>query len=266
MKKKIYILCAMFCLIAMHASADTENSADTTVLKRRISLGVQIGTDIGGAIPVPLSNIPDKFNPYPQLSISLGARITIPLKDRKWALGTEITYKKIGLDADARVENQKFEGTDQGVKKIQYYSGTAKMHMSFTMLEIPVYAKYAFTSGGSHRLVFGAFGAYYINNDFNVTATKGYVGNEPDQFENSVMPESPIHMDFGSSLGSWDAGVLVGYEKNMFSRLNLGIRVMMGFKDIFTNDNKYFDYKMLNMRGTITVSYNLIDLRTRSKK
>ncbi len=41
---------------------------------------------------------------------------------------------------------------------------------------------------------------------------------------------------------------------------------MMGFKDIFTNDNKYFDYKMLNMRGTITVSYNLIDLRTRSKK
>lgn len=73
-------------------------------------------------------------------------------------------------------------------------------------------------------------------------------------------------MDFGSSLGSWDAGVLVGYEKNMFSRLNLGIRVMMGFKDIFTNDNKYFDYKMLNMRGTITVSYNLIDLRTRSKK
>ena len=149
----------MFCLIAMHASADTENSADTTVLKRRISLGVQIGTDIGGAIPVPLSNIPDKFNPYPQLSVSLGARITIPLKDRKWALGTEITYKKIGLDADARVENQKFEGTDQGVKKTQYYSGTAKMHMSFTMLEIPVYAKYAFTSGGSHRLVFGAFGA-----------------------------------------------------------------------------------------------------------
>lgn len=258
----------MFCLIAVPASADNdENSAaDTTALKRRISLGVQIGTDIGGAIPVPLSYIPDKFNPYPQLSVSLGAKITIPLKGKKWALGTEVTYKKIGLDADARVENQRFEGTDQGEKKIQYYSGTAKMHMSFTMLEVPVYVKYAFTSGGSHRVVFGAFGAYYINNDFNVTATKGYIGNEADQFENSVMPESPIHMDFGSSLGSWDAGVLVGYEKNMFSRLNMGIRVMMGFKDIFTKDNKYFDYKMLNMRGTITVSYDLVDLRTRSKK
>lgn len=266
MKKRIYILCAMFCLTSLHTWADTENSTDTTALKRRISLGVQIGTDIGGAIPVPFSNIPDKFNPYPQLSVSLGAKITIPLKGKKWALGTEVTYKKIGLDADARVENQRFEGTDQGVKKIQYYSGTAKMHMSFTMLEVPVYVKYAFTSGGSHRLVFGAFGAYYINNDFNVTATKGYIGNEADQFENSVMPESPVHMDFGSSLGSWDAGVLVGYEKNMFSRFNLGIRVMMGFKDIFTKDNKYFDYKMLNMRGTITVSYDLVDLRTRSKK
>lgn len=258
----------MFCLIAVPSSADNDenNAADTTALKRRISLGVQIGTDIGGAIPVPLSYIPDKFNPYPQLSVSLGTKITIPLKGKKWALGTEVTYKKIGLDADARVENQRFEGTDQGEKKIQYYSGTAKMHMSFTMLEVPVYVKYAFTSGGSHRLVFGAFGAYYINNDFNVTATKGYIGNEADQFENSVMPESPIHMDFGSSLGSWDAGVLVGYEKNMFSRLNMGIRVMMGFKDIFTKDNKYFDYKMLNMRGTITVSYDLVDLRTRSKK
>ena len=270
MKAKIYALLALLtaapCLQAQDAAKSQEaEKADTTVLKRRIAVGVQTGTDIGGAIPFPFKHIPDKFNPYPQLSISLGGKITIPLKGEKWALGAEITYKRIALDADARVENQRFEGTDQGEKKIQYYSGTAEMSMSFNMIEIPVYVKYAFTSGGSHKLLFGAYGAYYLNNKFKVTATKGYVGNTADEYRNSVTPDAPIHMDFSSSIGSWDAGLLVGYEKTLFSRFEIGLRVTCGMKDIFKSDNKYFDYKMLQMRGTLTLSYDLFELRTRSK-
>ena len=98
-----------------------------------------------------------------------------------------------------------------------------------------------------------------------MTATKGYVGNEPDEFRNAVTPEAPIHMDFSSSMDSWDAGLLLGYEKKLFSRFDIGLRVTFGLKDIFTSDNKYFDYKMLQMRGTLTLSYDLFVLRTRDK-
>lgn len=271
MKTKIYLLLiTLFACPTLWAADGGKNSEpekkDTVVLKRRIALGVQTGTDIGGAVPFPFKHIPDKFNPYPQLSISLGAKVTIPLKGEKWALGAEVTYKRVALDADARVENQRFEGNDQGEKKIQYYSGTAEMSMGFNMIEVPLYAKYAFTSGGSHKVLFGVYGAYYLNSKFKVTATKGYVGNEPDEYRNSVTPDAPIHMNFSSSVGKWDAGLLVGYEKTLFTRFDIGLRVTCGLKDIFKSDNKYFDYKMLQMRGTLTLSYDLFDLRTKAKR
>lgn len=274
MKTKIYalLLTALLSTPCLQAgdmekslASDTPDTTDTTVLKRRISIGVLAGTDIGGAVPYPFKHIPDKFNPYPQLSIALGAKVNIPLKGKKWGLGAEVTYKRVALEADARVENQRFEGMDQGVKKTQYFSGTAAMSMAFNMIEVPLYVRYAFTSGQGSHLLFGVYGAYYLNSRFNVTATKGYVGNEPDEFRNAVTPEAPIHMDFSSSMDSWDAGLLLGYEKKLFSRFDIGLRVTFGLKDIFTADNKYFDYKMLQMRGTLTLSYDLFVLRTRDK-
>ena len=254
--------------VGLDKKNDTNDSIPAKIslkpdMQRRLAIGVQVGTDIGGAVPFPFKHIPDKFNPYPQLSISLGGKVTIPLKGEKWALGAEVTYKRVALDADARVENQRFEGKDQGETKIQYYSGTAEMSMGFNMIEVPLYAKYAFTSGGSHKLLFGAYGAYYLSSKFKVTATKGYVGNLPDEYRNSVTPDAPINMNFSSSVDSWDAGLLVGYEKTMFSRLNIGLRVTWGLKDIFKSDNQYFDYKMWQMRGSIMLSYDLFDLRTK---
>lgn len=268
MKRQAYLLLAvLIALGSLHAQAvgsrDPEKT-DTT-LKRRIAIGVLAGTDIGGAVPFPFKHIPDKFNPYPQLSVALGGKVTIPLKGEKWALGAEVTYKRIALDADARVENQRFEGKDQGEPKTQFFSGTAEMHMNFSMVEVPVYVKYSFTANNRNKLLFGAYGAYYLQNRFKVKATKGYVGNTADEYRNSVTPEAPINMDFTSSIGSWDAGLLLGYEKNLFSRFDIGLRVTFGLKDIFKADNKYFDYKMLQMRGTLSLSYDLFVLRTRSK-
>ena len=269
MKRQTYLFLALFAaLVSLHqaeaATIAQPEKNDTSLLKRRIAVGFLVGTDIGGAVPFPFKHIPKKFNPYPQLSVALGAKVAIPLKGDKWALGAEATYKRLALDADARVENQRFEGRDQGEPKVQYYSGTAEMSMVFSMIEVPVYAKYAFTANNKNKLVFGAYGAYYLQSRFKVKATKGYVGNFPDEYRNSVTPEAPINMDFSSSIGSWDAGLLLGYEKNLFSRLDIGLRVTFGLKDIFTSDNKYFDYKMLQMRGTFTLSYDLFVLRTRS--
>lgn len=56
-------------------------------MQRRLAIGVQVGTDIGGAVPFPFKHIPDKFNPYPQLSISLGGKVNHPAKRRKMGFG-----------------------------------------------------------------------------------------------------------------------------------------------------------------------------------
>lgn len=216
----------------------------------RLSMGILVGTDIGGAVPFPFSHIPSPFNPYPQLKAGFGGMFTLPLTNR-WALGAEISYKSVGMKADARVENQKFnmDGTDV------YFTGSAKMDMSFTFLEVPLYAKYYFKKGND-RIIAGFYYSYTFTSTFQTTPLKGFMGYEPNKVE--IEDVSDVIMNFDEILDNWDIGFLIGYERRIFERLNLGLRMSMGFKDIFVSSSNYFDYKMLPIRGSISISYNLV--------
>lgn len=129
MKNIIYILLFLLYGITPVIAQEIENTVENNP-EYRFALGVQLGTDIGGAVPFPFKYVPKTFNPYPKLDMSLGAKLTFPVTGQ-WTLGTELTYKTITLNADARVENQRFEDNNY----IQYFTGSAKMHMDFTMLE-----------------------------------------------------------------------------------------------------------------------------------
>ena len=259
MKKTLIIIGCAICWTAGYAQEiDSAARPVNRIAGNRIfgdyklSLGVQIGADIGGAVPYPLRYLPDAINAYPQVNVSLGAKCGFPLYGR-FSLGLECTYKRVAMDADARVENQKF---DDG-EILQYFSGTAKMYMSFTMIETPLYLKYRFNR--SHKALLGGYYTYILSPEFETIAQQGYIGDEPDLVGSPVTPDAPQHMNFSSSLGRWDAGILVGYELQIFSRLQAGLRFLVGCKDIFKRGNRYFDYKMLHMRGAIVISYNIFN-------
>ncbi len=228
-----------------YVSAQTKDSDSY-----QLSMGVTVGTDIGGAVPFPLSNIPTPFNPYPQIKASFGGIFNFSLTNR-WGIGAEIMYKNVGMSADAKVENQKFnmDGTDV------YFTGSAKMDMAFTFLEVPVYAKYFFKKGND-RIIAGFYYSYTFTSSFRTIPQKGFIGYEPNKVE--IEDVSDVVMNFDDVLDSWDVGFLIGYERRVLERLNLGLRFSMGFKDIFVPSSDYFDYKMLPIRGSISISYNLI--------
>ena len=106
MKIASYIV-ILFLLIGLSVQAQQDTIPSTQNVEYRFALGVQLGTDIGGAIPFPFSNVPSPFNPYPQLYPSLGAKLSFPITNR-WGIGAEVSYKKVSIDADARIENQRF--------------------------------------------------------------------------------------------------------------------------------------------------------------
>lgn len=233
-------------------------SADNSKSFTRFKAGVLIGTDIGGAIPVPLKYVPEIFNPYPQLNIALGIFGEVNLTER-WDLGFNLTYKTVGMKADARVKNQKY--TDLSANLLQYYTGTAEMDMSFIMIEIPIYARYTFKNEHS-SILFGAYYAYNLKSDFSTLATNGYAGGKPDNVAIIVKPGGePINMEFSSSLRNHDVGAMIGYEHNFMKRLDVGVRLNMGFLDIFKSGKQYeyFDYDMLHMRGSVIVRYRIFN-------
>ena len=91
MKIILYILLFLAGSVSsVFAGRNTTGMSDE--VEYRFALGVQLGTDIGGAIPFPFKHVPSPFNPYPRLFPSLGAKLSFPITS-KWALGTEITYK-----------------------------------------------------------------------------------------------------------------------------------------------------------------------------
>jgi hypothetical protein len=218
----------------------------------KFAVGVSVGTDIGGAIPFPVSNVPGTIRAYPDINVSLGGKITVPVTEH-WLLGAEVTYKKISLDAKARVENQKVNKDNV----LQYFTGTAQMSMSFTMLEVPLLVKYNIGSSG-HRVLGGPFFSYYLNAKFITLPKKGFTGDEPDKIEgDGITGDGGVAFDFTPNLGKWNMGMLIGYEYEFINRFHIGLRIAMSFKDIFDSEVQYFDYKMLPLYGTVLISYDL---------
>jgi hypothetical protein len=218
-------------------------------------LGLLIGTDIGGAIPFPVSNIPGTINAYPIINPALGASISFSLI-KGWGIGAEVSYKTVEMKADARVNNQRFNMDNATM----YFTGTTKTNMKFIMLEVPIYAKYRFNNRN-----FAFAGLYYshiFSGNFVANPIKGYSGSTSNIAE--ITDVSDIAMDFSEYLDDWDLGALLGYEHTIFDRLKLSLRFSMGFKDVFKSPNNYFDYSLLHARGCITLTYDIVKLKMKN--
>jgi hypothetical protein len=234
-------------------------NAKDTVYTYQGNLGLSIGTDIGGAVPFPISNIPGTINAYPHINPAMGANISFSLI-KGWGLGAEINYKTVTMKADARVSNQRFNMDNATM----YFTGTTKTEMKFIMLEVPIYAKYRFSN---RNFAFaGIYYSYIFSGNLTASPLKGYTGSSPDIAETTDV--SNITMDFSQYMDNWDMGTLIGYERAIFDRLKLALRFSIGFKDIFKPSSHYFDYNMLHMRGCVTLTYDLMSSKNlfRTKK
>ncbi|HNR27734.1 MAG TPA: outer membrane beta-barrel protein [Bacteroidales bacterium] len=246
------VLGIVFCGMPLQNLKAQESEAFTSLF----CIAPQIGTDIGGTIPIPFSAIGGPFNAYPKLNATLGMRFFLNIHPR-WSLGANLNYKTIAMDADARVTNQKFKGENT----VQYFTGTSEMSMSFQILELPLYVEFLAGSKQQHGIQVGAFAAWVMKSHFITYANKGFIGSEPDRMDSAL--SSPQVMDFSALLGHWDAGLLAGYEARIFPHIRMGLHVMFGLNDIFIPGSDFFDYSMKQVRGSVTVSYDLVRLYRR---
>ncbi len=229
----------------------------------KYAFGVHTGLDIGAAVPYPIDAMGPgaKMRAIPRLNPQLGVSFTTYPLHRVTAT-VEVTYKQVGIDAEAWVAGQRFT-LPGDPPTIPRFRGTAEVNMQFSMLEIPVYIGYSF-GDGRNKVFLGGYYSHIFKARFNTTPIKGLVENpsEPGSQPIIVTPENPVSADvmpaFNDYLDSWDAGMLAGYQWQIFPRIDLSVRLSMGFKDIFKKGNNYLEYKMLHMRGSLTLSYSFL--------
>ena len=243
------ILIAIFTILSLGASAQGW---------RDIHLGIHTGLDLGAAVPWPINKAiggGDKMNATPHITPALGLSVEYQFLPR-WSLVAEATYKTVALDASIITlrNGQKFQDDGFGVT----FYGRAKMSMSFSMLEVPLYFK--FKINDNNRVFLGGYYAYVADSKFVATAMDGRLEKDDQQGGTTVdiiKPDSPFVQDFDDNLDNWDTGFQVGYERKVWKKLTLSGRVSVGFKDIFKPNENYLDYSMWNMRGTLTLAYRI---------
>jgi hypothetical protein len=256
MTKSIIKISILLSGIFLSAGLAAQEENDSAYLIRG-NIGLLLGTDIGGAVPVPVSNIPGTINAYPQINPTLGVGIFVSFA-KKWGMGMEVSYKTVAMKADARVNNQRFNMDNATM----YFTGTARTEMKFIMLEIPLYVAYHLNS---RNFVFtGPYYSHIFSGNFIADPVKGYSGSNPDIAE--ITDISDITMDFSQYTDKWDMGIMAGFGHTIFDRLKLTLRMSFGFKDIFKVHNNYFDYSMHHIRGGITLTYDFIKNKNLSIK
>jgi len=227
------------------------------------STGFQVGTDVGGAMPVPLR---DGFGPNDKMNVSLRIRPAIGVFVTKhlteqWTVSLEGTRRDFGMSVLARVDEQIFVDTETGTPV--GFRGIAYMEMQFPMWEFALLGRYSFENIGG-RAVLGVYYARVRNAVFNTDPRQGMLFGVVDgkiDFDNPggiVLPESPAPTpDFSSGMSKWDFGVLAGFEQQiLFPQLFLTARVSKGFNDIFHPDHRYLTFSMRQIRGSFALSYN----------
>ena len=253
MKKSLCLL-LFFVIFLLPLSAQEDASA---YIHR---FGVEVGVDVGGVIPTPFSEIPSVYRAYPRVWPSVGARYEFRLLPRVF-LGGELCYKHIAMDIDAVVENMRAQLPGQGIggtDMVQYFTGQAEISTSFNMLEIPLYISYAFPKSGRNRILFGGYGAWMMRSRFVNDPIQGFVGSEPNQVDLIINKGDEVpkeQRDFSKYISKWDAGLVFGYEYEVYKRLVVSLHINIGLKDIFTEP--ILAYNMTQLRGSVLLSYAL---------
>lgn len=212
-----------------------------------------LGIDMGGAIPLPLSEVPDDATASPKLKPNLGIFFQRNFND-SWSLGAELSYHTLAVDANVNVISQAFWADDRSYAT--YFSGEAYSSTELQFIEIPLKAYYHFNEKWS--LIFGAYYSILLKGRLETEGRNGWISADKNDTDTAPLPGTQnTTFDFNDELDNYDVGMLVGYQFKVGERVNLWGRFNLGFKSIFVPDFNNIDYEMYQFRFSTGVSFVL---------
>ncbi len=210
-----------------------------------------LGIDMGGAIPLPLSEVPDDAKTTPKLKPALGIAFQRNFNER-WSIGTELNYHTLSIDATVNVVSQAFWADDRSYAT--YFSGEAYSSTELQFVEIPITAYYHFNERWS--LVFGAYYSIILKGKLESEGRNGWISADKSDTDNAPLPGTQnASFNFNDELDNYDVGALIGYQYKISERVNLWGRFNVGFKSIFVPDFNNIDYDMYQFRFSTGVSF-----------
>ena len=212
-----------------------------------------LGVELGGAIPIPMSEMPDDADASLKIRPTLGFGLQRNISDR-WSFGVEANYHILAFDAYVTVISQAFWADDRSYAT--YFSGEAYSSAELQFVEIPLTAYYHFNKRWS--MVFGGYFSVITKGKLETEGKNGWISTDKNDTDTAPLPGTQnVSFNFNDELDNYDIGALLGYEFKAGKRINLWGRFNVGFKSIFNPDFNNIDYEMYQFRFSTGISYVL---------
>lgn len=220
-----------------------------------------LGIDLGGAIPFPLSDLPDgaKGTPKPFPNLGLGTEYML---NEKWFFALEANYHILSFSAKANVRSQPFYFDNK--TDVLYFSGRTNADIEIRFIEFPLL--------GVHRInklwtfLFGTYYSILLEGSFYTEGTDGVLSSDKNITDNAVLPGvANTQYNFNDNIDVYDFGLLAGYKYSTNQKLLFWAQMHFGFKSIFEKEFENIDYELYQLRLSVGLSYNLFS-GTRANK
>jgi hypothetical protein len=212
-----------------------------------------LGVDMGGAIPFPLSDIPNGSKGTPKLNPSLGLGTEYHLTE-KWSLGFEVCYHVLAFSAKANVRSQPFYFNNH--LDVLYFSGHTNTDIELRFVDFPLMAVY--TVNPRWSVIMGTYYSRILDGSFNTEGTDGVISDDKAITDAAQLPGiANTNYNFNEYIDAWDAGLLIGYRYNINHWLCFWSNFNVGFKSIFVKKFDNIHYEMYQLRLNVGVSVPL---------
>ena len=212
-----------------------------------------LGIDMGGAIPLPLSDIPKGAGGTPKLNPALGLGFEYRIKE-KWLLGIEVNYHNLEFSAKADVRSQPFYFDNHAT--ILYFSGKTQTAIELRFVEFPIIVSYR--AGKNWSFLFGTYYSRILEGSFETEGKDGVISPDKLITDNAVLPGVAItSYNFNDRIDTYDLGLFLGYRYQVGPKLAFFGRFHWGFKSIFKKEFDNIEYEMYQLRLTAGISYSL---------
>lgn len=210
-----------------------------------LEVGVNAGTSIGGASPLPLPAEIRKIDSYsPSLNLMLGVSALKWLdKERKWGVGVELNLDNKGMKTKATVKNYGMEILDNGNKLAGRWTGKVQTEYHTQQLVVPVTCVYKINN--RLKVKAGPYMSFAFENDFDGYVSEGYLREGNPTGDKYVFEgDARASYDFGGELRHFQWGFCGGVSWSAYRHLVVNGTLTWGCNDIFKSSFK-------------TVSFNL---------
>ena len=221
--------------------------------ERRFNFYPNLAFDLGGAIPFPLSDIPEGAGgtpkPYPSLGIG-----SIYHFNERWDFSFEINYHLLAFSANADVISQAFNEKNATF----YFSGHTETDVELRMVEFPINAHYKLKKG--RKIILGLYYSRILEGRFETKGTNGVLSPDKSITDNANLPGIfDTEYNFNEYLDKYDIGILLGYSYNVNSHIILWGKLNIGCKSIFKKEFDKIDYELYQLRVNLGISYKLFN-------